>query len=186
MTPRRALALLLIAAACTKAPVYEPLSDSALGYAMDAPKGWARDDAPDAAGRLAATTTFVGDAEPQSEGEPLGAVLSVTRLLRDPAAAKASPAARKAFAEGVLAPTRALFPDDGPHAAASERYGRDYEHGGPSPLHGSARPVPMRVEGRVLRTADAYFVVELRGERSKFDRHRPVLERALASFRPLK
>jgi hypothetical protein len=42
----------------------------------------------------------------------------------------------------------------------------------------------MRVEGKVFRTADAFFVVELRAVRGKFEKNRPALERALATFRP--
>jgi hypothetical protein len=182
MSPRRALLALLAAAACSKAPVFEPVADAAQGYSLEAPKDWPRETAA-APERLASETVFVGDAEPQDEGTPLGAVLVVTRLTRRPEAVKVPAAARKAFEERVLAPTRALFPDDGPAPARSEPYSRDYEHGGTSPLHGGA-PVPMRVEGRVFRTADAFFVVELRGARAKFEKNRPVLERALATFRP--
>lgn len=182
MSPRRALVVLLAAAACSKTPAFEPFKDPSLGFSLEAPRGWVRDADPAPETRLAATVRFIGDAQPQDEGEPLGAVLTISRLTRRPDEAAAPAAARKAFAERVLAPTRALFADDGPAPAESKPYARDYEHGGPTPLHSGA-PVPMRVEGRVFRTHDAYFVVELKGVREKFERHRPVLEKALASFR---
>ncbi|MEQ1920511.1 MAG: hypothetical protein ABL955_15085, partial [Elusimicrobiota bacterium] len=84
----------------------------------------------------------------------------------------------------MLAPTKALFPDDAATPAESKPYARDYEHGGPTPLHQDAAPISMRVEGRVFRTAEAFFVVEMRAVRGKFDKNRHALERALATFRP--
>ncbi len=165
------LAVLILSSACSKAPSYEPYSDAGAGFSFEAPKGWPRDADPSPTGKPVVTTEFIGDAEPQDEGLALGAVLTVTRL------------SRKA-GEKILAPTKALFPDDAPTAAESKPYSRDYEHGGPTPLHQDAAAIPMRVEGRVFRTRDAFFVVELRGVRAKFDKNRHALERALASFRP--
>lgn len=161
---------LALSAACSKAPVYEAYRDPA-GFSLEAPKDWPRDADPAPAGKLASRTEFIGDAEPQDEGVILGAVLSVTRL------------SRKA-GDKMLAPTKALFPDDAATAAVSKPYTRDYEHGGPTPMHQGAAAIPMHSEGKVYRTADAYFVVELRAVREKFEKHRPALDRALATFRP--
>jgi len=163
-------AALLLSAACRKAPSYEPYRDAA-GFSLEAPKEWPRDADPAPAGKLASRTEFIGEAEPQDEGVILGAVLSVTRL------------SRKA-GDKMLAPTKVLFPDDAATAAESKPYTRDYEHGGPTPMHQGAAAVPMHVEGKVYRTADAFFVVELRAVRDRFEKHRPSLERALATFRP--
>jgi hypothetical protein len=163
------LAVLAAAACGKKAPTYEAFKDAERGFSLEAPKEWAREAGP--AGKPAVVTEFIGDAQPQDEGVALGAVLTVTRLSR-----KAAP--------GILKETKALFSDDATTAAESKPYSRDYEHGGSSPMHQGAAPVPMRVEGKVFRTADAFYVVELRGVRSKFDANRPVLERALATFKP--
>lgn len=165
------LAGLIVSAGCRKAPMYEPYRDAGAGYSLEAPKGWPRDADPAPAGKLARTTEFIGDAQPQAEGVALGAVLTVTRL------------SRKA-GEKILAPTKALFPDDASTPAESKPYARDYEHGGPTPMHEGAGPVSMRVEGKVFRTADAFFVVELRAVRGKFEKNRHALERALETFRP--
>ncbi len=165
------VAALILVAGCRKAPSYEVYRDAAAGYAFEAPKGWPRDADPAPAGKPAVTTEFIGDAQPQDEGVALGAVLAVTRL------------SRKAGAK-MLAPTKALFPDDAATPAESKPYARDYEHGGPTPLHQDAAPVPMRVEGRVFRTAEAFYIVEMRAFRGKFDKNRHALERALATFRP--
>lgn len=165
------LSALILSAGCRKAPSYEAYRDAGAGFSLEAPKGWPRDADPAPAGKLAATTEFIGDAEPQAEGVALGAVLTVTRL------------SRKA-GEKLLAPTKALFPDDAATPAESKPYARDYEHGGPTPMHQDAATIPMRVEGKVFRTADAFFVVELRAVRAKFEKNRPALERALATFRP--
>jgi hypothetical protein len=167
---RYILIVLTAAAACgKKAPTYEAFKSDA-GFSLEAPKEWPREAGP--AGKPAVVTEFIGDVQPQDEGVALGAVLTVTKLSRKDAAAS------------LLKDTKALFPDDAATAAESKPYSRDYEHGGPSPMHQNAAPVPMRVEGKVFRTADAFYVVELRGVRSKFDANRPVLERALATFKP--
>lgn len=163
------LAVLAVSAGCRKAPSYEAYRDAGAAFSMEAPKGWPRESSP--AGKPVSTTEFIGDPEPQDEGVALGAVLTVTRLSRG-------------AGDKILASTKALFPDDAAAPAESKRYARDYEHGGPTPMHQSAAPVPMHVEGKVFRTADAFYVVELRATREKFERHRQALERALTSFRP--
>lgn len=162
-------AALALFAGCRKAPVYEAYRDVASGFSMEAPKGWPRDVGH--SGKPVIATEFIGDPEPQDEGVALGAVLTVTRLSRS-------------AGEKLLAPTKALFPDDAATPAESKRYSRDYEHGGPTPMHQGSPVVPMRVEGKVFRTADAFYAVELRATREKFERHRHALERALATFRP--
>ena len=164
------LACALLVAGCSKVPTYEPYRDPA-GFSLEAPKEWPRDADPAPAGKLATRTEFVGEAQPQDEGVILGAVLTVTRL------------SRKAGAK-MLADTKALFPDDAATAAESKPFARDYEHGGSTPMHQGAKAVPMHVEGKVFRTADAYFVVELRAVRDRFEKHRPSFDRALATFRP--
>jgi hypothetical protein len=162
---------LILAAGCWKAPSYELYRDAGAGFSLEVPKGWPRDADPAPGGKPAVTTEFIGDAQPQDHGIALGAVLTVTRL------------SRKAGVK-MLAPTKALFPDDAATPAESKPYTRDYEHGGPTPMHQDAAPIPMRVEGRVFRTADAFFVVEMRAVRGKFEKNRHALERALATFRP--
>lgn len=165
------LAALIASAGCRKAPGYEAYRDEGAGFAVEAPKGWTADADPAPKGKAVATTEFIGDPQPQAEGVALGAVLTVRKLSRG-AGAK------------VLASTKELFPDDASTAAESARFSRDYEHGGPTPMHRDAAAVPMRVEGKVFRTADAFYVVELRATREKFEKHRHALERALATFRP--
>lgn len=166
---RLLLAVFVAGAACgKKAPTYEAFKDSERGFSLEAPKEWPREAGP--AGKPAVVTEFIGDAQPQDEGVALGAVLTVTRLSR-----KAAP--------NLLKETKALFTDDSATAAESKPYARDYEHGGPTPMHQNATPIPMRVEGKVFRTADAFYVVELRGVRGKFEANRPTLQRALATFK---
>ncbi len=164
-------AVLVLAAGCSKAPSYEPYRDPS-GFSIDAPKGWPHDADPAPAGKPAVRTEFIGDAQPQDEGVILGAVLTVTRL------------SRKA-GDKVIGSTKALFPDDAASPAESKMFVRDYEHGGPTSMHQGAAAVPMHVEGKVFRTEDAFFVVELRAVRAKFEKHHHALERALATFRPL-
>ena len=168
---RLILAALIVSAGCRKAPSYEAYRDEGAGFAVETPKGWPADADPAPKGKAVATTEFIGDPQPQAEGVVLGAVLTVSRLSRR-------------AGEKMLASTKALFPDDAATAVESERYSRDYEHGGPTPMHQNAVPVPMRVEGKVFRTADAFYVVELRAAREKFEKNRHALERALATFRP--
>ena len=165
------LAVLILVVGCWKAPSYESYRDAGAGFSLEVPKGWPYDTDPAPVGKPAVTTEFIGDAQPQDQGIVLGAVLTVTRLSRK-------------GGEKMLAPTKALFPDDAAMPAVSKPYARDYEHGGPTPMHQNAAPIPMRVEGRVFRTVDAFFVVEMRAVRGKFEKNRHALERALATFRP--
>lgn len=152
---RLALAALLSAVACGRPLEFEPYRDDARGFSLEVPAGWPRETRPASGNGPIVETRFIGSIEPQDEGEPLGAVLSVTRRRELPAGPP---------------------PPEG-------RYARDYEHGGPTPFH--SRPAtPMRVEGRAFRGRDAFFLVELRGARDRFDRFRPALDRALATFRP--
>ncbi len=167
---RLLLAALVVGIGCKKAPTYEAYRDPA-GFSLEAPNGWPRDPDPAPAGKAVVRTDFIGDPSPQDEGVVLGAVLTVTRMSRT-APAK------------ILESTKALFPDDAATAAESKPFARDYEHGGPTPMHQSAAAVPMHVEGKVFRTPDAFYVVELRAVRSKFEKNRPALTKALATFRP--
>lgn len=167
---RLLLAALVVSAACRKAPSYEAYRDPA-GFSLEAPSGWPRDPDPAPAGKPVTRTEFIGDPSPQDQGYILGAVLTVTKMTRT-APAKA------------LESTKAHFPDDAATAAESKLFARDYEYGGPTPMHQSAAAVPMHAEGKIFRTPDAFYVVELRAVRSKFEAHRSALTKALATFRP--
>ena len=170
LLPTLFLAQLVLVAGCQKSPSYEVYRDPSSGFSLEVPMGWSHEGTAPTATKPVVSTQFIGDAQPQDGGIPLGAVLSVTRLSRG-------------AGEKLLAPTKALFPDDAPTPAESKPYSRDYEHGGPTPLHPNKTPIPMRVEGRVYRTSDAFFVVELCGVRDRFHRNHHALRQALATFR---
>jgi len=174
-----AAALVLLGTACRRAPAFAPYADPAGRWSLEVPSGWTPDPGPV---RLPTSgVDFVGALEPQDEGVPLGAVLSVVRHARRRADHPGGDAAFRGYETAVLKPARELFGDDG-GAPASKDFARDYERGPGGPLHGN-KSFAMRAEGFVRRTADAYYVVEYRATRENFERYRYALDRARASFR---
>jgi hypothetical protein len=184
MSPLSKAALLLVAfsAACHRAPVYESYADPAGRWSMDAPKDWIRDG--DVTDRKPVwETRFVGAAEPQLEGRPLGAVLTMRRVSRRRADFPGDDAAFKRYDAEFLKPARALFGDDGT-SADQKQYDRSYEiSSGPS--HGD-KSVAVRAQGAVYRTADAYYDMQYLAARENFAQYHYAFERARLSFEMIK
>lgn len=180
---RTAAAFLLLTAACSRPPRYAAYQDPAKRYTLEVPATWAVDADPNADKKPASKTEFIGAARPQREGVILGAVLSVSRLSRARKDFPGTDAAFKGFDENILKPTRDLFGDDAA-APAAKTFSRDYDFGGPTPLH-SDPAVAMRSVGTAYRTADAYFVVEYRAAKENFEKYRYAYDRAVLTFKPV-
>lgn len=207
MTRRSALlAAALAAAACAKKPDFEVFRDPSGQVAVEVPSGWGRDGDDGLGRKPMSAVSFVGEVAVQDEGVPLGAVLSVTRFSRNRSDYPAEKAVREYWETNVLLPTEALFGDVRPSkpaikepeglakdvrdatlgGLAGKSYRREYVHrAGGRPLHGQIREVPMRLVGVIVRTPEAYFVLEYRATKTLFDKHYPAFEKAQRSFRLL-
>lgn len=180
MSPLSSAALLLVAftAACHRAPVYESYADPAGRWSLEVPKDWTRDG--DLTDRKPVwEMRFVGAAEPQLEGRPLGAVLTMRRVSRRRADFPGDDKAFRRYDDEFLKPARALFGDDGT-AADQKQYDRSYEISS-GPLHGD-KSVAVREQGAVYRTADAYFVMNYLAAKDDFVPYHYAYERARLSF----
>jgi hypothetical protein len=179
---KRFLAAALIAAACSRAPRYVPVH-SPLGYSVEVPEGWRSDADPIPDRKPATSSFFVGRDQPQIEGRPMGAVLSIGRFMRRRADIPGTEKAFKAYEAGFLKPTIALFGDD-KAAAAAKPYARRYEEGeSGGGFHGNSR-LSMRVEGVAFRRPDAYFLIECRSTVENVELCRAALDHAVKSFTP--
>lgn len=176
------LVLLLAACACSRPPrfvTYHP----AMGYTVEVPEGWRLDADPVPDRKPATSSFFVGAAQPQMEGRPLGAVLSIGRFMRRRADTPGGAAAFKAYADGFLKPTIKLFGDDAP-AAATKSYSRKYTEGeSGGGMHGNNR-IAMHVAGTAFRTAKAYYLLECRSTAENAPLCRAALDHAVSTFKP--
>ena len=50
-------------------------------------------------------------------------------------------------------------------------------------MHGKVQTFPSRVDGVLLRSDEAYYVLEYRATEELFDKHHPAFERFKASFK---
>ena len=192
-----AVVLLGAAAACTRPLVWRPYADASGDFSSEIPASWDSIDDPDLKRRPAAIVAFLGEVKTQDEGNPLGAVVQVTRLTRVRAEMPAGDKARRVYAESWLTSPDALF--KGPVEAllvdekkglpkvretalggkTARTYEREYEHF--NAVH-MPRPVPMKLVDVAVRTDKAYYIIEYRATRDLFEKHRPVFERFLKSF----
>jgi hypothetical protein len=196
------LAAALALVSCARAPEFERYDDPSGDYRLDAPKGWQHWGNADRKAKPIRAVMFVGKISSQDEGIPLGAVLSVTKLYRRRADYPGKRSAYERYRKDVLMPSAAIFGDAGtnlpkavakllPQGVRDERlaglpaksYGREYEHF--NKIHMPA-PVAMKLEDVVLRTPEAYFVLEYRATTELFDRYHYAFERAKESFALLK
>lgn len=179
---------LMLAAACNKSTSYQSFQEASGQFIADLPVEWHRDGQDDLARRPAATMTWIGAVEAEKEGRQVGAMIHISRFQR-----KDAPLA---FKRSTLDPTDTMFgPGPLPAGAPSvviplsidgrpaRRYRRDFEEILGGGMHGTTNPIPMRLEDVVIETPDAYFVLEYRATRNIFEKHHPVFERLISTFR---
>lgn len=175
---RRALplTLALLACACGKKLTFEPYQDAS-GFAAEVPSGWSRIGDADLTRKPVAVATWIGKAIADDEGTPIGAVINVTRISRKPAdLQKGQDWAR--YKADWLDRTDALFFKAKGDAAS---FRQEFTLG--NKTHGLP-PTPMRLEDVVLRTDDAYWVLDYRATAELFDRYYPAFEKLKASAKP--
>ena len=185
------------AGACSRALVWQPYADMSGDFSSEIPASWTSIDDPDLKRRPVGVVAFLGEMKAQDEGNPLGALIQVSRVTRGPSEMPAGEKARQAYAKAWLASPDRLFkgrveslPVDAQKglpkvsevllgAKTARTYEREYEHFNAAHM---PRPVPMKLVDVVVRTDKAYYVIEYRATRDLFEKHRPVFERFLKSF----
>ena len=211
---RRPAAFLIIVAlalaACKRAPEQagpagEPINfgayqDSDGNFRFEAPMGWQPMPGPQS-DKTAPSVYFRGFENVGGQRTPVDVAVLVSKLPRNPQAF-ASPEAFERYRRSTLLQVDALFGPASPDlqeplrsliaknvqdisvaGIAGKTYRRDYDYIDP---HGppGAKPLPVSLEEIVLRTPEAYYVLEYRARRDLFDRYHFAADRLKASFKP--
>lgn len=191
---RQALAVaVLVVVGCSKPLAFELYREPAGTFTAEVPVGWPKDFDDAFTRKPIAGVSWVGKLVDGGEGRAIGAVIEVRKLWR---LKKDHPAPKdyERFNKSVLEPTADLFngayPADvlvsdgvlsGLPAKIYSRNEFDQATGGG--MHGAVKHHPSRVEGVVLQTPEAYYVLEYRATKDLFDKHRPAFERLKTSFK---
>jgi hypothetical protein len=168
--------LMLAAWACGRPPSFE-LYEDASGFSAEIPSGWTRLGDADLTRRPVAVATWVGQVIAEDEGRPIGVVLNVTRISR-----KRSDLQKgrdwSRYKADWLDRSDALFAKSGGDTASFQQgfMLQNKTHGLP--------PTAMRLEDFVIRTNDAYWVLDYRATVALFEKHHPTFARLKASFKP--
>jgi len=180
-------------AACRPAP--HPISyvDPSGFFRSEIPDSWRRDGDKDLTRKPVAVVTFIGEIQSQDEGIPLGAVINVTRIIRDKADFPGGDKGFATFQRNWLYRSDALF--GGPQGLLPENqrsllalpvsdetigglkarvYRQEYRQA--NPIH-NPNVTAMRLEDAVIQTPRAYYVLEYRATSELFDKYYPVYQR---------
>ena len=179
------LALMLLSG-CSRPPAFEIYTDPGGDYTLEVPREWPKNGNADRKPKPMSVVEFIGKLDPQDEGIPLGAVLSVTKFYRDRADIPGDDQAFQNYRKKVLEPTDILFQSPAGFTLsgrAARDYRREYTHV-KAPMHGGDK-IPMRFEGFAVETPMAYYVIEFRATQDNFDKYSFALERARSSFKLL-
>lgn len=179
-------ALLLLLLACAKTQTYAPYVPDTSEFGVDAPVGWAVDERGLFSKTPIAETQWTGEVVDESEGHQVGAVVSIRRISRLKKDIPAKEYTR--FKKGVLdqgdriLAGRAGVPVE-KNAAGFFVYRREWEQSLGGGLHGALRTVPMRTETHILRTRAYDYVLEYRVVKRLHDKHYPVFQRLVSTFK---
>lgn len=174
----RALALLalLLAGACAKKLTFEPYKDAS-GLSAEVPAGWSRLGDPDLTRKPIAVATWVGKLVAEDEGTPIGAVINITRISRKPANLQKGQDWGRYKADWLDRSDALFAKEKGDGASFRQEFVLKNK------THGLA-PTNMRLEDLVLRTDDAYWVLDYRATAELFDKYYPAFQRLKASAKP--
>lgn len=182
----RFLPALLFLLACAKTQTYAPYAPDTAEFTVDAPEGWKLDERGPFSKTPIAETQWTGAVVDQSEGHQLGAVVSIRRISRLKKDIPAKEYAR--FKKGVLDQGERILA--GRAGVAVEKspaglfvYRRQWDHSLGGGMHGTLRTVPMRTETHILRTRSSDYVLEYRVVAQLHDKHYPVFQRLVSSFK---
>jgi hypothetical protein len=182
-----AIALLAVLAACSRPMSFVDYREPGGEFSVQVPEGWQIDERGPFSRKPVGEVWWVGETVDQHEGWPVGALLFIRRLDRNPGKGQ------ERHVQHVLAETDALFSGGHPadvNVKAAEFSGyparsfqRAFDETAGGGLHGSTRSHPSRVIGMAIQTPTAYYVLEYRATLKLFDKHLPAYERLTASFK---
>jgi len=185
------LALMVASAACSSKPSFEPFREASGEFSVDAPHGWGVDYNDSFTRKPIASVSWVGELTDGSEGAVIGSVVEIRKLWRRPED-HPEPKTFTRYRMNVLEPTEALFGGTAPRdiatadailsGRAARSYRRVFEQTNKGGLHGAVKRYPSRVEGVVLKTPEAFYVLEYRATEPLFERHRPVFQKMRDTF----
>lgn len=166
----------LVLAGCSKKGAYARYEDPT-GFSAEVPATWPRDGDKDLTRRPVAMMSWVGADQPQDEGVALGAVLHVTRVSRKREDLPPRWSWPKYQAEWLNRPDQLFAKGKGDLAEYAE------EGTVENKLHGLA-PTLIKTDTVVLRTPDAYWVLNYSATQDKFGQHLAAFERLKATAKP--
>jgi hypothetical protein len=183
------LALLLLSG-CAKPLSFQEYREPGGEFSVRVPVGWQMSERGPFSRKPVGEVWWVGELVAEHEGWPLGVMLFVRRLDRqhDPRAT--------AYRKYDLAPTEALFGENPPAGKISvtktellglpARLVTNDEYidtTGDGLFHGPVKEYPSRVRVLVIQRPEAYYVLEYRAVRDRFEKYLPAFETMVASFK---
>jgi hypothetical protein len=169
-------------------------------FSFDAPKPWTQKKDSDRADGPVVSVFLLGQETVDGKQVAVDVAVSVTKLPRR-AELFATERDYDAFRRSTLLQVDALFGPPAPElkeplrsliakdtqdiiiaGIGGKAYRRDYDY--VDPKYPNVKPLAVTVEDVVLKTPDAYYILEYRVRRDLFDRYRFVGERLRATFQP--
>lgn len=172
------LAAVLLAAGCSKKVEYVHYEDPT-GFSADVPAKWPRLKDPDLTHKPSAMMEWVGVDAPQYAGEILGAVIHVSRISRKREDVPPKLSWEK-YSADFLAPAEKIFANQSGDTAEATKETTLQDR---SPFHTLA-PTAIKTDLVVLRTPDAYWVLNYTATKENFDKYAPAFERLKATAKP--
>jgi len=203
-----ALALAASLASCKRAPTategdhfqFGSYQDSEGNYRFEAPLGW-QPSTEERVEKPAASVFFRGYEPVNGQEVPIDAAVLVSKLPRRPEFFGSREDFER-FRRTTLLQVDALFGPPSPELQEPLRsliakntkditvagipgktYHRDYDYVDPKGPPGS-KPLPISLEEIVLKTPDAYYVLEYRARRDLFDKYHFAADRLKSTFQP--
>ena len=173
--------------ACARAPEFVEYREPGGEFSVQVPRRWKVSERGPFTRRPVAEVWWIGKVVETDEGWPVGAILYVRRLDKDP------DKRNKVYINEELADTKALFA--GKHAPdvqtkkstmlghESIEFVRDYEEAFGGGWHGKLHHRAARVEGVVIDTPGSYYVLEYRATKELFEKYRYGFMRLRESFK---
>ena len=181
------LALILVHfLGCSRPFYYVDYREPAGEFSVKVPWGWALEEHGRFSRRPYAEVTWLGKLVDSHEGIPIGVMLSIKRLDRNP-----GPGYRKDFAaaeaelfSGKPVPGATITTGTASGFPARWVSNDDWaQYKGDGLFHGPVKKFPSRLRAFVIRTPEAYYVLDYKAVNEHFDSHKPAFDTLVASFK---
>lgn len=184
----RALAMALaLLTACSRPLAFQEYREPDGEFSVSVPVGWQANERGPFSRKPIGEVWWLGEQVAHHEGWPVGVLLFVRKLDRDP------DKRNKVYRDDYLAPTDALFSGTHPKDVLIEatefagyparKIGRDFDDHVGGGWHGRLKTFPSRMVGVVIQTPNAYYVLEYRAVHDRFDKYKPAFDTLVASFK---